>query len=68
MNKLMVIGFTCFFMSGCSFFSDEPKHNLDLKNSPCACVYDGEQPITNPSAEYRNLIYSEIKRMEVTNG
>lgn len=68
MNKLILVGFSCFFISGCSFFSDEPKYNLDLKNSPCACMYDGEQPINNPSAEYRNFIYNEIKSMDVKNG
>ena len=36
-----------FALTGCA----NPAENIDIKNSPCACNYDGIQLITAPTDE-----------------
>lgn len=57
----MLILMSVFIIGGCSVFSKEPKHNLDVKNSPCACIYDGEQILMDPNEQIRSEIYRELR-------
>lgn len=60
MKKTIIATLILLGLTGCSVFSNEPEYNLDVKNSPCACLYDGIQLNNSPSLELQEQIASEM--------
>lgn len=46
MKKFYFVTLVLLSLGGCA---KSTPHSIELKNSPCACNYNGEQLITSPS-------------------
>lgn len=49
MRKLFSILIVALLITGCT--NQRSAHEVDLRNSPCACHYEGQQLITEPTQE-----------------